>query len=91
MDPQNQEAQRAQKILRQLQANPELMEQMEGLMALLESETAMGRKADEVEEEIIERLRALGRGSLQGWAHRANEAACREARGHRHKKKASGG
>lgn len=78
-------------MVEMLQGNPVLMEQMEGLLALIESEEAMGRKADEIEQEIIERLRVLGKNSLEGWAQRANEVAQREAKGHAHAKKKSGG
>jgi hypothetical protein len=91
MDPKNESKQRAQELVERLQGNAELMEQMEGLLALVESEQAMGRSADEIEQEIIVRLRVLGKSSLQGWAQRANEAACGEAKGHVHKKKGSGG
>jgi hypothetical protein len=87
MDQKNETKQRAQKVVERLQGNAGLMEQMEDLLALVESEQAMERSADEIGQEITGRLRVLGKSSLQGWAQRANEAACREAKGHVHKKK----
>jgi hypothetical protein len=88
MDPKNESKQRAQKLAERLQGNAGLMEQMEGLPALMESEQAMGRSTDEIEQETTGRLRVPGKSSLQGWARRANEVACGEAKGHVHKKKA---
>jgi hypothetical protein len=91
MGQQEEQRQRAQKLVGLLQANPELMEPVETLLSVLEGEKALGSKADEIEEQIIGQLRVLGRGSLQGWAQRASAAAQREAKGHAHAKKNSGG
>ena len=91
MDPQHTEKQRAEKLVRLLQANPEIMEPMEALLSLLENEKALGSKADDIEEQIITHMRTLGRGSLQSWAQRANDLAQREAKGHAHLKKKSAG
>lgn len=91
MDPQHTNKEKAEKLVRLLQANPEIMEPMEALLSLLENEKSLGGKADDIEEQIIEHMRSLGRGSLQSWAHRANELAQREAKGHTHLKKKSAG
>jgi hypothetical protein len=91
MDPKNETKQRAEKLVERLEGNAEMMEQMEGLLELEESEQGMGSRADEMEQEIIVRMRVIGKSSLQGWAKRANETASRGVKGHVHKKKGSGG
>ena len=83
--------QRLEKLFAQLQANPQMLDPIESLLHLVESETAMGRKADDIEEDIIQHMRALGKASLQGWADHASHALCAAAKGHVHSKKKSGG
>jgi len=80
-----------EKVIRQLQANPQMLEPIEALLQLVESESAMGRKADEIEVDVVKHMRALGKASLQGWAEHASQAAVAAAKGHMHSKKKSGG
>jgi hypothetical protein len=82
--------QRLEKLIGQLQANPHMLEPIEALLQLVESETAMGRKADDIEADVVKHMRALGKASLQGWAEHASQAAIAAAKGHRHSKKKSG-
>jgi hypothetical protein len=91
MDYQTTKKQRAEKLLEQLESNPHMLESIEALMELVQSEKAMGRKADDIEEDILKRLRLLGKASLQGWAGRASQAAASAMKGHEHAKKNSGG
>jgi hypothetical protein len=83
--------QRLEKLLKQLQSNPQLIEPLEALLHLVESETAMGRKADDIEADVIRHMRAMGKTTLQSWADHASQAARAAAKGHEHSKKNSGG
>jgi hypothetical protein len=76
-----------EKLLTLLQANPQMIEPIKALLHLVESETAMGRKADDIEQDVIKHMRALGKTTLQGWADRASQAACAAAKGDVHSKK----
>jgi hypothetical protein len=86
MDQPNTHEQEEQKLVRLLQANPEMMEPIRALLSMLEDEKSLGGKADDIEEQIMGQLRLLGRGSLQGWAQRANALAQQQAKGHAHVK-----
>jgi hypothetical protein len=79
--------QRLEKLNKHLLANPQMLEPIEALLHLVESETAMGRRADDIEADVIKHMRALGKASLQGWAEHASRASCAAARGNTHSTK----
>ena len=95
MDHDTEQKQRMETLAARLLAQPQLSGPIEALLAMLEEESALTQRADEIEEQVIAQVRALGRASLQHWAEHACAAArpaSAEARSaHRHSKKNSGG
>lgn len=55
-----------------LEAHPELKEHMLALLDLAESGL---RRADDVEEELIEKVKGLGQQVMQDWAERGEQMA----------------
>jgi hypothetical protein len=60
---------------------PELRARFEAMLAIVENADGDIVKADEAEEEVIQELRQLGRGALQGWAERKQRKVQRESEG----------
>jgi hypothetical protein len=63
MTPEREEA-----IIKRLQAQPELQAQVEGLVDEVENRTGELNTADEAEEAMVGRVRAMGRAALNRWA-----------------------
>ncbi len=59
-------------IEERLEAHPELKEHMLALLDLAESGL---RRADDVEEELIEKVKGLGQQVMQDWAERGEQMA----------------
>lgn len=55
-----------------LEAHPELKEH---ILALLDVAESGLRRADDVEEELIEKIKGLGQQVMQDWAERGEQAA----------------
>ena len=87
----NDTKQNTEELVRQLEANPQMLEPIKALLTLVEDEKSLGRTADQIEQTVIEQVRALGRASVQGWAVRASAAARPQGKAHKHAKKNSGG
>ena len=78
----SQNQQREQRFLEQLRERPELFKRMESILALAqETEDGPVRKADAVEEQLIEQLRQLGNETLTNWAKSAEEKISRQWKG----------
>jgi len=71
---------REQRLVEALRGRPELMERLEAILALTDSEEGALRSADEIEELLIEEVRRLGRGAMEQWAKGAEERTARELR-----------
>lgn len=56
--------------MKRLREHPELLEQVEALAAEMVDETGVLRTADEAEDALVVRMRAMGRVALIGWAQR---------------------
>lgn len=63
-----------------MRERPELMERIEAILALTDSEEGVLRSADEIEELLIEEVRRLGSGAMEQWAKGAEERASCELR-----------
>ena len=76
-------AAREKRLLKALRAQPALLERVEALMALTQVESAAaGGTADEIEDQVAEGVRHLGREVIRGWAQAAESqvaAALRRA------------
>ena len=63
---------REEALLRTLRGQPELMERLEKLVAVVGEESG-GSSIDAVEEMVVERMREVGRVTLKAWIERAEE------------------
>lgn len=63
-------ATRVEELIKRLRGHPELLEQMEALAAEVVDEAGALRTADEAEDALVARMRAVGRVALTGWAQR---------------------
>jgi hypothetical protein len=60
-------------LLEKLGEYPELREQFEQLVMLVENSKGDATRADDAERQVIERMRELGQKTLQGWANRQSQ------------------
>ena len=85
------EKQRDKRFMEKLREHPHLRERFEVIMELTRSESGPIRKADQVEELLVEEVRKLGNRAMQDWAQgaeaRAAEQLKRETPGTRSYKK----
>ena len=58
-----------------LAAHPDLKIKIESLLTLVEQSAHEVKRADEVEQQVIEEIRMLGQTALQDWATQANQTA----------------
>ena len=71
---------REKRFLERLRSRPELMERFEAILELTNCEGGELRTADQVEELLVEEVRRLGHGAMQGWAVRAEERSAGQLR-----------
>ena len=71
---------RERRLVEALRERPELMERLEAILVLTDSEEGALRSADEIEELLIEEVRRLGRGAMEQWAKGAEERTARARR-----------
>lgn len=62
-----------------LRKHPEMMEQIRGMMEEVEDGQGGERSFDDMEEQVVKRVREIGRLGLQGWAQNKAEEAERSA------------
>src|SRR5271154_405990 len=78
-----------------LEKHPDLRDRFASIVSAVENSEGNLKEADAAEERIIEEMRLLGRGAMQGWAKRQVEVTEREIRQqphmHRQGKKNSAG
>ncbi len=81
---------RLRKMMALLETRPELLEALERLVNLAADDAAEGplRSAAEVERQVVETTRVLGRETIEQWAQKAQERAVAEHPKARVKKKA---
>jgi hypothetical protein len=67
------DAQREERLLERLRARPELLARFESILGLTEVAEGPLRTADEIEEQLVQEIRRLGREVMSDWAVRAEE------------------
>jgi hypothetical protein len=86
---------RKKSLVERLEADPELKERIEAILAIAENEDQRFGTADEAEKKVIEELRKLGNEVLHGWGRRRSEESSnqmdRERKAVKHGKKKSTG
>jgi hypothetical protein len=82
-------------ITQKLRAHPQLRERIVSLLAVVDAEGEGLRRADDVEERLIEELRRMGQEAMQAWSagqvHQTEQEVRRTGRAHREGKKNSAG
>lgn len=86
---------RTKRLAERLEAQPELRERIEAILAITENEDQSYGTADEAEQKAIEELQKLGNEVLHGWGrHRSQESSGQveqEGKAVKHGKKKSTG
>jgi hypothetical protein len=59
-------------LIEQLRAHPELMERVKSLLEIVQAEGAI-KRADEIEALLIEKMRQLGKTTMESWASGAEK------------------
>lgn len=62
-------------LIEQLRERPELMERIKAIVDLTECEGGPIRRADDVEDQLVEEVRRLGNTTMREWARKAEEKA----------------
>lgn len=82
-------------LLRRLRGRPDLRERVISILEVVEAEEAGLKRADDVEDRLVEQLRRLGQEAMQSWANTQVELTEHEQRCyggvHREGKKNSAG
>jgi hypothetical protein len=64
---------REEEIMKRLKKQPELLKQVEGLLDEVENKSGALGTADQAEDAMVERVRAIGRAALNRWAQQRCE------------------
>lgn len=64
------QAERIKRVVEKLETQPEVLEHLERILAVVENETGEAMTADEAEELLVLEMRRLGQSALGGWARR---------------------
>ena len=67
------ETERTKRLAEELREHPRLREQVEAILKLVRSDEGPIRKADDVEELLVQEVRKLGKNAMQEWALSAEE------------------
>ena len=71
-DPQKAELNAAElRLIEQLREHPELMERFRTILEITASADGEVKRADEIEDLLIEEMRRLGNATMESWATRA--------------------
>ena len=86
---------RIQRLVHKLEDQPELVERVERIFQIIESENGETLTADQAEEALVQELRRMGRDAMQGWGERKQAHLDQEYKGRRdhvkrEKKRSSG-
>ena len=69
---------REEQLIEKLRKHPEMMERFEAILGLAESGDGPIRKADDVEDQLVEEVRKLGNMTMQEWAKKAESRSAQE-------------
>jgi len=65
-------------FVKELREHPELMERFEAILRMTQCEQGPIRRADDVEDELVEEVRKLGNTTMREWAKKSQEKSKRE-------------
>jgi len=68
------------RLIKQLREHPEMLERVQSILDLTRNKDGSNKKADEVEELLVQEMRQLGHASLSQWAVQTEEQAAQETR-----------
>ena len=66
------------RLIDQLRQQPELLARFESILELSRTQEGQLRKADEVEEDLVQAVRQLGREVMESWAGGAEQEVARQ-------------
>jgi hypothetical protein len=66
------------RLIEQLRDRPEMLERVQSILEITTNQDGSNRKADEVEELLVQEMRKLGHASLSQWALQAEEETSNE-------------
>lgn len=66
------------KLIERMNAHPELKQRFEEILSIADDRIEGCRTIDDAEEEVTQKLRNLGRETLEGWAQSKQEKYSRE-------------
>jgi hypothetical protein len=64
---------REERLIEGLREHPELMERFEAILGLAQGGEGPVRRADDVEDMLVEEVRRLGSATMRQWARKAEE------------------
>lgn len=67
------QTERTKRLVEELCEHPFLRDQVEAILKLVRSDDGPIRKADDVEELLVQEIRKLGKNAMQEWAEGAEE------------------
>jgi hypothetical protein len=65
-------------LIEQLRKHPQMMERVQGILAIANDTQGPVKTADQVEELLIEEMRKLGNSTMNNWAQGAHERVALE-------------
>jgi len=68
------------RLIKQLRKHPEMLERVQSILDLTSNKDGSNKKADEVEDLLVQEMRQLGHASLSEWAVQTEEQTSQEAR-----------
>jgi hypothetical protein len=68
------------RLIKQLRKHPEMLERVQSILDLTSNKDGSNKKADEVEDLLVQEMRQLGHASLSEWAVQSEEQTAQEAR-----------
>jgi hypothetical protein len=69
------------KLIEGLRLRPDMMERMQSILEIASNQEGPLKRADEVEELLIEEMRRLGHSTMSQWATQAEERVSTELKG----------
>ena len=69
------------RLIERLREHPELMERFQSILEITASAEGPVKRADEVEELLIQQMRRLGNASMESWASRAEKTLGEQLKG----------
>ena len=65
-------------MIEQMREHPELMERFQAILGLTQCEDGPVRRADDVEDMLVDEVRRLGNTTMREWARKTEEKVSRE-------------